>query len=100
LVKPINFTLIITWKPVHRQSKEKQMPIHTIETFNVQFLSILDENGNVDPDIEPEISREDLLKLHRFMTLSRMTDTRMLNLQRQGRLGTLPVCTGHSDSGY
>ena len=74
------------------------MPIHTIETFNVQFLSILDENGNVDPDIEPEISREDLLKLHRFMTLSRMADTRMLNLQRQGRLGTLPVCTGQEAS--
>jgi pyruvate dehydrogenase E1 component alpha subunit len=74
------------------------MPIHTIETFNVQHLSILDEKGVVDPEFEPELPDEDLLRLHRYMTFSRMADARMLNLQRQGRLGTLPACTGQEAS--
>ncbi len=32
------------------------------------------------------------------MTLSRMVDSRVLNLQRQGRLGTLPICRGQEAS--
>lgn len=74
------------------------MPLTTIGEFNIQRLSILDENGHLDEALEPEISSEDLLLLHRYMTLSRIADTRMLNLQRQGRLGTLPSCTGQEAS--
>lgn len=70
------------------------MPLDTIENFSVKYLSILDENGKVDPELEPDISKEDLLRLYKYMMFSRMADTRMLNLQRQGRLGTLPACTG------
>ncbi|MCG8636613.1 MAG: pyruvate dehydrogenase (acetyl-transferring) E1 component subunit alpha [Desulfobacterales bacterium] len=70
------------------------MPLDIIETFQISHLSILDENGKVDKDLEPRISDEKLIRLHRAMTLSRMVDARLLNLQRQGRLGTLPVCTG------
>jgi pyruvate dehydrogenase E1 component alpha subunit len=70
------------------------MPLDIIETFQISRLSILDENGQADKELEPDISDEKLLQLHRAMTLSRMADARMLNLQRQGRLGTLPVCTG------
>ena len=74
------------------------MPLNTIENFSIKYLSILDEKGNVDPDLEPVLPKEDLLRLHRYMTLSRMADARMLNLQRQGRLGTLPACTGQEAS--
>ncbi len=74
------------------------MPIKKIETFTVDHMQILDEQGKVDKKLEPDISREDLLMLHRAMTLSRMADTRMLNMQRQGRLGTLPACTGQEAS--
>lgn len=70
------------------------MPLDTIETFSISRLSILDENGKVDGDLVPELSEEQLIYLYESMTLSRMMDARMLNLQRQGRLGTLPVCTG------
>ncbi len=68
------------------------MPLTTIENFSVQYLSILDEKGVVDSDLELNLAKEDLIKLHRYMTLSRMADARMLNLQRQGRL----VGTGSS----
>ena len=74
------------------------MPLHTIEEFKISYMQILDEKGNVDASLEPDLSEKDLLKLHRYMTLSRMVDSRMLNLQRQGRLGTLPACTGQEAS--
>ena len=74
------------------------MPLETIQTFNISRLEILDEQGRVDEQLEPDLSPEQLLKLHRAMTLSRMADVRMLNLQRQGRLGTIPLCSGQEAS--
>jgi pyruvate dehydrogenase E1 component alpha subunit len=70
------------------------MPLHTIDDFSIKQLHILDENGKLDPDLEPDLSEDDLKKLYQAMTLSRMADARMLNLQRQGRLGTIPVNKG------
>lgn len=70
------------------------MPLTTIDEFSIQKLSILDENGHVDKSLEPALPETDLMYLYRSMTLSRMADARMLNLQRQGRLGTLPVNKG------
>jgi pyruvate dehydrogenase E1 component alpha subunit len=60
----------------------------------VEYLSILDENGELDTDLEPDISEEILLKLHRSMVLGRKFDERLLNLQRQGRIGTFPPISG------
>lgn len=74
------------------------MPLNIIENFSVSYLNILDEKGGVDSNLEPALSNEKLLKLNRAMTLSRAMDSRMLNLQRQGRLGTLPLCRGQEAS--
>lgn len=74
------------------------MPLKKISTFTVQYMQILNEKGEVDKSLEPEISREDLLQLYRTMVLSRKLDERMLKMQRQGRLGTLPVCIGQEAS--
>jgi pyruvate dehydrogenase E1 component alpha subunit len=70
------------------------MPLDTIETFRINRLSVLDENGKVDKKLDPGLPGDSLVYLYESMMLSRMMDTRLLNLQRQGRLGTLPVCTG------
>jgi pyruvate dehydrogenase E1 component alpha subunit len=70
------------------------MPLKTIDDFSIQQLHILDENGTVDTDLEPDLGEDELKKLYQAMTLSRMADARMLNLQRQGRLGTIPVNKG------
>jgi pyruvate dehydrogenase E1 component alpha subunit len=70
------------------------MPLDVIESFEIKRLNILDEKGNVDPDLEPDLSEDQLIYLYESMMRSRLMDARMLNLQRQGRLGTLPVCTG------
>lgn len=53
----------------------------------LESLSILDENGQVDIDLEPTIDHQTLL-------LGRRLDERMLQLQRQGRVGTFPPISG------
>lgn len=60
----------------------------------VDYLSILDHNGELDTDLEPDIPEEILLKLYRAMVLGRKFDERLLNLQRQGRIGTFAPTSG------
>jgi len=61
---------------------------------HIDYLSILDEEGNVDKELEPKISKDLLLDLYRKMLLVRRFDERLLSLQRQGRLGTFPPVSG------
>ncbi len=60
----------------------------------IEYLSILNEKGQLDKKLEPDIGEDILLKLHRFMLLGRKFDERLLNLQRQGRIGTFPPIKG------
>ena len=60
----------------------------------VEYLSILNEKGQLDKKLEPDIGEDVLLKLHRNMVLARKFDERMLNLQRQGRIGTFAPIKG------
>jgi pyruvate dehydrogenase E1 component alpha subunit len=60
----------------------------------LEHLSILDENGKVDQDLEPDLSKDLLHKIHHTMLLSRRFDERMLKLQRQGRIGTFAPVKG------
>jgi len=60
----------------------------------VEYLSILNEKGQLDKKLEPDIGEDVLLKLHRAMLLARKFDERMLNLQRQGRIGTFAPIKG------
>jgi pyruvate dehydrogenase E1 component alpha subunit len=71
------------------------MPRQTIDLpEQVEYLSILDEQGNLDKDLEPDVPNDLLLKLHRGMLLARRFDERMLKLQREGRLGTFAPVKG------
>ncbi len=60
----------------------------------IDYLSILAEDGNLDSDLEPDISAALHRKMFRAMLLGRMFDERMLALQRQGRIGTFPPVKG------
>jgi len=62
--------------------------------YRVDHLSILDENGELDKDLEPDISDDLLLSLYHGMVLGRRFDERMLILQRQGRIGTFAPIKG------
>lgn len=71
------------------------MPRNTINIpCKMEYLSILDEEGNLDKTLEPDIPEDILLKLYRGMLLGRKFDERMLSLQRQGRIGTFAPITG------
>jgi pyruvate dehydrogenase E1 component alpha subunit len=70
------------------------MPRQQLEQFSVEYLQILDENGNLDAALEPDLPEDTLLQVHRYMTLARLLDRRMQVLQQQGRLGTFPSCYG------
>lgn len=75
------------------------MPIQEIDVeHRVRQMSILDEKGRVDKDLEPDIEDELLLKLHRMMLFSRRFDERLLSLQRQGRIGTFAPIKGQEAS--
>jgi len=75
------------------------MPRKEIELpYSIEHLSILDQDGNLDSDLEPDISDELLLKLFKAMLSGRRFDERMLNLQRQGRIGTFPPIKGQEAS--
>lgn len=71
------------------------MPRNKIELKNyVESLSILDADGKVDKKLEPKLSKDELRTLFRSMLLCRRYDERMLNLQRQGRIGTYGPALG------
>lgn len=67
-------------------------------SLTVEHLSILNENGELDKELEPDIPEDLLFKLYRFMILGRRFDDRLLNLQRQGRMGTFAPITGQEAS--
>jgi pyruvate dehydrogenase E1 component alpha subunit len=70
------------------------MPRKVLESFNVSYLQILDAEGHLDRDLEPDIPPDSLRLLYRSMVLARQLDLRMLALQRQGRMGTFAPLMG------
>jgi pyruvate dehydrogenase E1 component alpha subunit len=75
------------------------MPRNKIDLpAELEALAILNEKGELDKDLEPDLDGELLLKLHRAMLLGRRFDERLLSLQRQGRIGTFAPITGQEAS--
>jgi pyruvate dehydrogenase E1 component alpha subunit len=70
------------------------MPKKLIETFSVEWLQILDEDGNCDEELLPPLSYEQVKKLFEWMILARTFDQKAFNLQREGRLGTYASILG------
>ena len=71
------------------------MPRTALEPrFQVEYLSILDSDGNLDTALEPKLADTELKSLYRSMLLGRRLDERMVRLQRQGRIGTFAPTKG------
>jgi pyruvate dehydrogenase E1 component alpha subunit len=71
------------------------MPRQSLDLPAIEHLSILDADGHVDAQLEPDIPAGDLERLYRTFLLARRFDERMLRLQRQGRIGTFGPIRGH-----
>ncbi|MDO7987098.1 MAG: pyruvate dehydrogenase (acetyl-transferring) E1 component subunit alpha [Sweet potato little leaf phytoplasma] len=60
------------------------------------MLQVLDEQGFViNSEFEPNLSNEELLKIYEFMVFTRETDTAAFQYQRQGRMLSYVLNTGH-----
>lgn len=70
--------------------------METIADFEVQYSQFLDPEGKPSSDI-PELAKDtdELLDMYRHMTETRVFDTKAINLQRTGKLGTYASCLGH-----
>ncbi len=59
-----------------------------LKQFPVEYLQVLDENGNADKDLMPALSQEDIKIFYEHMVLVRAFDQKAFTMQRQGRIGT------------
>ena len=64
------------------------MPKKVLKDFKVEYLQIMDENGDCDESLMPKLSSEDIKKMYEMLVLVRVFDQKAFNMQRQGRLGT------------
>ncbi|MEP7029163.1 MAG: thiamine pyrophosphate-dependent dehydrogenase E1 component subunit alpha, partial [Candidatus Eisenbacteria bacterium] len=62
--------------------------------MSAELLAVLDEAGVADPAKDPGLDTKTLLKLYDSMVMLRTLDARMMNLQRQGRIGFYGTATG------
>ncbi|MHC4196686.1 MAG: pyruvate dehydrogenase (acetyl-transferring) E1 component subunit alpha [Planctomycetota bacterium] len=74
------------------------MPRKTLQTFEVQYLQVMDCDGNVDKKLMPSLSHQQIKELYELMVLVRMFDDKAFKLQRQGRLGTYLQAKGQEAS--
>lgn len=70
--------------------------MQTIADFAIQYSQFLDPEGKPSSDI-PDIAKDTdlLIDLYRAMTETRVFDTKAVNLQRTGKLGTYASSLGH-----
>lgn len=68
------------------------MPTKTIKEFKVNYLQVLDKDGNCHEN--PKLSSTQIKDMYKYMVISRIFDDRALKLQRQGRIGTYPSILG------
>ncbi|GAB4389483.1 MAG: pyruvate dehydrogenase (acetyl-transferring) E1 component subunit alpha [Thermodesulfovibrionales bacterium] len=74
-----------------------RMPEET-ENFSVRKLQVLNERGEADASLMPELSDEDVKKAYEALLLVRAFDEAALNLQREGRIGTYAPVLGQEAS--
>jgi pyruvate dehydrogenase E1 component alpha subunit len=66
----------------------------TEAAMELPLLVALREDQSVDPSLDPGLSAENLLLLHRKMVLLRALDEKAVSLQRSGRIGFYVPSTG------
>lgn len=59
-----------------------------LKEFPVEYVQVLDENGNCDEELMPQLSNEQIKNFYEKMVLVRWFDQKAFNMQRQGRIGT------------
>ena len=72
------------------------MPLTTVYHADVQYLQILDEQGQLDSTLaQNTLGDDDVTALYEQMVICREFDEAAFKLQRSGRMGTFPQNKGH-----
>ncbi len=74
------------------------MPEKTIKKFEIKYLQILNESGDADSELMPEVSDGWIKRAFETMVLVRTFNDRALSLQREGRIGTYASILGQEAS--
>ena len=59
-----------------------------------EMLQVIFSDGSRDDKLEPKLSEAELKRIYRSMLLTRLFDSKCLNMQRQGRIGFYVPCAG------
>jgi pyruvate dehydrogenase E1 component alpha subunit len=70
------------------------MPKTTIGDFKIERLQILDEHGQCDEELRPDVNEAQIKELYEAMVFARAFDEKAFKLQREGRLGTYAPIRG------
>ena len=69
--------------------------LKTVFEGNVNYLQVLDENGDVDVTLfPPDLKDSDIIEMYKQMSFARALDAKVLSLQRQGRAVTYAPLIG------
>lgn len=76
--------------------KPEESAVRTVAEFEIKYHQLLDPNGRLVGTL-PEFARDtaELVRMYQLMSLVRTFDTKAVNLQRTGKLGTYASCLGH-----
>ena len=79
-----------------RPEYQEDTLVKTIAEFRIPYRQVLDPEARLVGDL-PEFAKdpEELLRLYRLMVLTRSFDSKAINLQRTGKLGTYASSLGH-----
>ncbi|MCJ7479123.1 MAG: pyruvate dehydrogenase (acetyl-transferring) E1 component subunit alpha [Candidatus Nanohaloarchaeota archaeon QJJ-7] len=70
------------------------MPREEVASFSIEKLQVLDEEGELDEELAPDLSEDELLEMYRTMKRSRRLDEKAISLQRRGEIGTYAPAIG------
>ncbi|MBJ6802124.1 pyruvate dehydrogenase (acetyl-transferring) E1 component subunit alpha [Geomonas propionica] len=70
------------------------MPEVLLAEYQIKRLEVLNEKGEADPELLPDLSEAQMWRLYELMLLARIFDERAVALQREGRIGTYPPIRG------
>lgn len=65
-----------------------------LNKFSVEYFQTLDENGNVDQNLMPQLSEDQIKEMYHLMKLTRQFDEKLFALQRSGKIGTYAQVKG------
>ncbi len=69
------------------QTEHQVVPIRTPDNDSDGVTSVIRPDGSLNPDTDPKLPLETVLDLYRSMVRTRVIDTQLVRLQRQGRIG-------------